>query len=129
MNKHNLSEKVYERKFNAKQFSNIDIEISKEISKYELNYMKQYDSFVFGIIHKLVDSFDNTLHYNESIELKQLKLMRSLLKFKIIPEIRNNTICNNKWIYFVNRKKLLHLKEEPTHFTFWQTLYKFYIPK
>ena len=122
-----LSEKSNLKKFDVSGFSKIDDDIYKEVFSLEKDYMKKYDSFVFSLIYKVVDSFDNSVCINDSVELKHLKLLRSLLKFKIVPDLRQ--VNNNKWLYFINRKKLLHLKEKPTPFTFWKMLYKFYIPK
>ena len=127
MNSVIISKKSNIKKFDVNGFSKIDDEVYKEVFNLEKDYMKKYDSLVFSLIYKVVDSFDNSVSVNDSVELKHLKLLRSLLKFKIVPDLREGN--NNKWLYFVNRKKLLHLKEKPTPLTFWKMLYKFYIPK
>ena len=128
-NKYILSEKSNIKQFDANKFSTIDDEVYKEVFNLEKDYMKKYDSFVFSLIYKVTDSFDNSVCINDTVELKHLKLLRSLLKFKIVPDLRQGNKTDNKWMYFVNKKKLLHLKEKPTPFTFWKMLYKFYIPK
>ena len=128
-NKYILSEKSHIKQFDANKFSTIDDEVYKEVFNLEKDYMKKYDSFVFSLIYKVTDSFDNSVCINDTVELKHLKLLRSLLKFKIVPDLRQGNKTDNKWMYFVNKKKLLHLKEKPTPFTFWKMLYKFYIPK
>ena len=132
MNSVIISKKSNIKKFDVNGFSKIDDEVYKEVFNLEKDYMKKYDSLVFSLIYKVVDSFDNSVSVNDSVELKHLKLLRSLLKFKIVPDLREGNKMNNnnnKWLYFVNRKKLLHLKEKPTPLTFWKMLYKFYIPK
>ena len=77
MNSVIISKKLNIKKFDVNGFSKIDDEVYKEVFNLEKDYMKKYDSLVFSLIYKVVDSFDNSVSVNDSVELKHLKLFIS----------------------------------------------------
>ena len=75
MNSFIISKKSNIKKFDVNGFSKIDDEVYKEVFNLEKDYIKKYDSLVFSLIYKMVDSFDNSVGVNDSVELKHLKLL------------------------------------------------------